>query len=498
MSYPNFLAVDLGAESGRVILGGLQENRLELQEVHRFDNRPVRVGSHLYWDVLRLWSDIQHGLALAHHQAGESLVSLGVDTWGVDFGLLDANDELLGNPYHYRDRRTDGMLEQAFSVISREEIYHQTGIQFMQINTLYQLLAMAKADSPLLAAGRTFLNMPDLFNFWLSGEKTSEFTIASTTQCYTPLERDWARSMLNRLGIPDQIFGQIVPPGTKLGKLRPTLAADINCGPVMVIATAGHDTACAVVAVPASSPDYIYLSSGTWSLMGIESRQPVINEDSLAFNLTNEGGVNDTFRVLKNIMGMWLLQECRREWALQGQSFSYADLTQMAAQAQALQSFVRPSDPRFLHPSDAQAGTMVSRIQSFCQETSQPVPRSNGEITRCILESLALEYRRTVEQLSAISDMELPVIHIIGGGSRNQLLNQLTADATGRVVVAGPVEATAIGNILVQAIATGHLTSLEEARSLVRKSGQITTWEPSNDSGWDDAYARYQAWTVSI
>lgn len=495
MSYPNFLAVDLGAESGRVILGGLQENRLELQEVHRFENTPVRVGSHLYWDALRLWSDIQHGLALAYHHAGESLVSLGVDTWGVDFGLLDANDELLGNPCHYRDRRTDGMLEQAFDVISREEIYRQTGIQFMQINTLYQLLAMAKAGSPLLTAGRTFLNMPDLFNFWLSGEKTSEFTIASTTQCYNPLERDWARSMLDRLGIPNQIFGQIVPPGTMLGKLRPTLATDINCGPVIVIATAGHDTACAVAAVPATSPDYIYLSSGTWSLMGIEARQPVINEVSLAFNLTNEGGVNDTFRVLKNIMGMWLLQECRREWVLQGQSFSYAELTQMATQAPALKSFVRPSDPRFLHPSDAQSGTMVTRIQRFCQEAGQPVPRSIGEITRCILESLALEYRRTVEQLSAFAEMELPVIHIIGGGSRNQLLNQLTADATGRVVVAGPVEATAIGNILVQAIATGHLTSLEEARSLVRKSGEITTWEPSGDSGWDDTYARYQALT---
>jgi rhamnulokinase len=493
MSHPNFLAIDLGAESGRVILGALQENRLQLQEVLRFENRPVRVGDSLYWDVLRLWTEIQHGLVLACRQAGDSLVSLGVDTWGVDFALLGADDELLGNPVHYRDRRTDGMLEQAYSLVPREEIYRQTGIQFMQINSLYQLLAMSRVGSPILEAARAFLNMPDLFNFWLSGEKASEFTIATTTQCYNPLDRDWAHSLLASLGLPSQIFGQIVPPGTVLGVLRPTLAADINCNPVKVIAAAGHDTACAVAAVPASSLDYIHLSSGTWSLIGIESPQPIINQESLAFNLTNEGGVNGTFRVLKNIMGMWLLQECRRAWALQGQSYSYAELTQMAAQAPPLQSFVRPSDPRFLHPGDAQSGTMVARIQAFCLETGQPIPRSIGEVTRCILESLALEYRRTVEQLDAITARQLPVIHIIGGGSRNQLLNQMTADATGRVVVSGPVEATAMGNILLQAIATGHLASLEEARYLVRGSGEITAWEPSGASGWDDAYARYLA-----
>jgi len=496
MTNPNFLAVDLGAESGRAILGYLRENRLELQEIHRFENRPVRAGDSLYWDVLRLWSDIQHSLASASQQSNGGLVSLGVDTWGVDYGLLDAKDELLANPYHYRDRRTDGMLDEAFRLIPREEIYRQTGIQFMQINSLYQLLAMVQAGSPILDAARTFLNMPDLFNFWLSGEKTSEFTIASTTQCYNPLERDWARPVLDRLGVPHRIFGQVVPPGTSLGKLRPNLAKDSGSGQVQVIATAGHDTASAVASVPASAPDYIYLSSGTWSLMGIESRQPVINDASLAFNLTNEGGINDTFRVLKNIMGMWLLQECRREWALQGKNTTYAELTQMAAQTPALQSFVCPADPRFLHPSDAQSGTMVARIQAFCRETSQPIPQSYGEVTRCILESLALEYRRTAEQLTALLQKELPVIHIIGGGSRNQLLNQLTANATGRVVIAGPAEATATGNILVQAIATGHLASLEEGRDLVRRSEEITTWEPAEGSAWDEVYDRYLRWAV--
>lgn len=495
MSGLNFLAIDLGAESGRVILGGLQEDCLQLQEVHRFENGPVRVGDSLYWDVLRLWTEIQQGLASAYSQAGESLVSLGIDTWGVDFGLLASDDELLGNPVHYRDRRTDGMLEQAYKLVPREEIYRQTGIQFMQINSLYQLLAMSRAGSPLLEASHTFLNIPDLFNFWLSGEKASEFTIASTTQCYDPLEGDWARPMLARLGIPSQIFGQVVPPGTVLGGLRPTLTSEIHCSPLKVIAAAGHDTACAVAAVPATSLDYIYLSSGTWSLMGIESPQPIINHESLAYNLTNEGGVNGTFRVLKNIMGMWLLQECRREWALQGQRHTYAELTQMAAQAPPLQSFVRPSDPRFLYPGDAQSGMMVARIQAFCLETGQPVPRSIGEVTRCILESLALEYRRTVEQLDSITAKELPTIHIIGGGSRNQLLNQMTADATGKLVVSGPVEATAIGNILVQAIATGYLTSLEEARKLVRASREIKTSEPSKASGWEEAYAAYLSWS---
>ena len=495
MTAPNFLAIDLGAESGRFILSRLQDNRLELQEVYRFENRPARVGDTLYWDVLRQWSDIQHGLGLAARQAGENLVSLGVDTWGVDFGLLDARDGLLSNPYHYRDRLTDGMLEEAFKLIPPQEIYNQTGIQFMQINSLYQLLAMARAGSPPLEAAHRFLSMPDLFNFWLSGEKASEFTITTTTQCYDPRSGDWAWPLLTGLGLPERIFGPVVPPGTVLGRLRPVLAEGTDCANTLVIASAGHDTACAVAAVPASMPDYIYISSGTWSLMGIESRQPVINEVSLAYNLTNEGGVDHTFRVLKNIMGMWLLQECRREWALQGQSYSYAELTQMAAQTPERRSFIWPSDPRFLHPGDAQSGTMAARIQGWCREKGQPVPGTHGEITRCILESLALEYRRTAEQLTALAGRELPVIHIIGGGSRNQLLNQLTADVTGKQVVAGPVEATAIGNVLVQAIATGHLTSLEEARGLVRLSGEITTSEPRGDSGWEQAYARYLAWT---
>lgn len=485
-----FLAFDLGAESGRAVLGRIQDGRFELEEVHRFPNGPVRVGDSLHWDILRLWQEMQRGLALAAKQAGGSLVSLGVDTWGVDFGLLAANDELLGNPYHYRDRRTDGMMELAFGRVPREEVYAQTGIQFMQLNSLYQLVAMAQAGSPLLEAARTFLNVPDLLNFWFSGVKASEFTISTTTQCYNPRQQGWALPLLERLGIPTGMFGPIVAPGTVLGSLRPALADDAGCGALQVIASAGHDTAAAVAAVPAGEADFIYLSSGTWSLMGVESQQPLISAESLACNLTNEGGVGGTIRLLKNIMGMWLLQECRREWALAGQSYSYDELTQMAAQAPGGRSWVYPSDPRFLHPGDAHS-RMAARIQGFCRESGQPAPETPGEIARCILESLALEYRRTASELAGLTGKELPVIHIIGGGSRNRLLNQFTANATGRRVVAGPVEATATGNIIVQAIATGRLGSLEEGRALSRCSAEISQYEPQDRAAWDEAYGRY-------
>ena len=486
---PSFLAFDLGAESGRAVLGSLAGQRLELQEIHRFPNGPVRVGDSLLWDILRLWSEMQHGLALASHQAGGSLASLGVDSWGVDFGLLAANDELLGNPYHYRDHRTDGMLEATFALVTKEEIYQQTGIQFMQLNSLYQLLSMVRAGSPILDAARTFLNIPDLFNFWLCGVKASEFTIASTSQCYNLSAGEWAYPLLEKLGIPASIFGRVVQPTTVLGRLRPVLASQAQTGRVPVIATSGHDTASAVAAVPANSPDTIYLSSGTWSLMGVEIHRPVINAASLAFNVTNEGGVNGTIRFLKNIMGLWLLQECRREWSLQGNTYSYDELTQMASKVPGFRCWVYPSDPRFIHPSDSQSGTMSARIQSFCRETRQDVPETHGEIVRCILESLAMEYRRTADGLAELLKKELPVIHIIGGGSRNRLLNQFAANATGRPVVAGPAEATAIGNILVQAIATGDISSLEEGRAMLRRSVEINTYEPTEQTAWDDAFA---------
>lgn len=482
-----FLAIDLGAESGRAMLGRI-DDRLTLDEIHRFSNGPVRVGAHIHWDVLRLWTEIQNGLRIAARREGTSLAGIGLDTWGVDFGLLDASDQLIGNPYHYRDERTNGMVEAACQVVPREEIYHQTGIQFMQLNTLFQLYAMRQTNDPALQSARAFLTMPDLLNFWLAGCKVNEFTISTTTQCYNPREKRWATDLLAALDIPQDIFQQIIQPGSVLGKLRNSVAEEASCERIPVIAVGAHDTASAVAAVPAQGKDFIYISSGTWSLIGIESDEAIINAGSLKYNLTNEGGVCSTIRFLKNIMGMWLLQESRRGWSKAGQDYSYDELTSLAAGAPAFKSFVFVGDERFLAPGD-----MVERIQGYCRETGQPVPETVAEVARCILESLALEYRWEAEKLRELSGKALPVIHIIGGGSRNRLLNQFTADVTGCQVIAGPVEAAAIGNILLQAIACNCLSSLEEGRALVHRSFEVTAYEPHSRSAWDEAYQRYLA-----
>jgi len=485
-SHLSFFAFDLGAESGRAVLGHLDGDRLHLEEVHRFGNGPVSLRGSLHWDVLHLWAELISGLRAGAARAGRALASVGVDTWGVDFALLASDGSLLGHPYHYRDRRTDGMMEEAFRQVPRDDIYAQTGIQFLQFNTLYQLLAMVKAGSPALAAAHGLLTMPDLFHYWLSGCQANEFTIATTTQCYDPRRGDWAFDLLQCLGIPTHIFGPIVPPCTVLGPLQPEVAREADCPVIPVVAPGAHDTASAVAAVPASRPDYVYLSSGTWSLMGIEVAQPVINAESLACNVTNEGGVGGTFRLLKNIMGLWLVQECRRAWAREGEALSYDDLTGLAAQATAFGPLVCPSDSRFLAPGD-----MPARIQAFCRESGQAVPQTPGEIVRCAFESLALEYRRVLTQLERLAGHPLPVLHIVGGGSRNRLLNQFTADATGRTVIAGPVEATATGNILGQALALGHIGSLAEGRALIRRSCELVTFEPNHTDSWDEAYARY-------
>lgn len=489
-----FLALDLGAESGRAVVGLLEGDRLRLEEVHRFPNGPVRLpdgggtGYRLHWDVLRLWTEIKRGLALAVQEHGADLAGIGLDTWGVDFGLLDRDGALVSNPYHYRDSRTDGMLDEAFRRVPREEIFEQTGIQFMQINSLYQLLSMVVGQSPALDIAETFLTMPDLFNYWLTGRKVCEFSIATTTQCYDPRRGGWAIPLLKRLGIPTRIFPEIVPPGTVLGQLLPAVAEEVGLSGLPVIAPACHDTGCAVAAVPAEGVDFAYISSGTWSLMGAELPDPVINEQSLTFDFTNEGGVGDTFRFLKNIAGLWLMQECRRTWARQDEELSYDDLTQMAAQAKPLQSVVDPDYPEFLKPGD-----MPARIRAFCQMTDQPVPQSKGEVIRCALESLTLKYRWVLERLEEILGRRLKPIHIVGGGTQNRLLNQFAADATGRRVVTGPIEATAAGNVITQAMALGHIASLEEGRQVVRNSFEVATYEPSGGDEWDEAYARLLA-----
>jgi len=484
-----YLAFDLGAESGRAVLGRLRNDRIELQEIYRFSNGPVRVGDSLYWDVLRLWNEMTRGLSLAVREVGHSLVSLGVDTWGVDFGLLDIHDRLIGNPFHYRDRRTEGMPDSVSKQIPLAKVYQQTGIQPMAINSLYQLLAMAIEDSPQLAAARTFLNMPDLLNFWFSGVKASEYTIATTTQCYCPSNQNWAWDLLRSTEIPPYIFGHIVPPGAELGKIRPGIAEESGSASLNIIAVASHDTQAAIAAIPVETEDYIYLSSGTWSLMGIEVEKPLITEKSRALGFSNEGGYGGKFCLLKNITGLWLLQECRREWASAGWDYTYEDLTHMAASAASFRSFIVPTDAVFLSP-----GKMTNRIQTYCRSTDQPIPEQPAEFVRCILESLALEYRHCTEQICELTGRTLPVIHVIGGGAKNELLNQFTANASGRRVISGPAEATALGNILVQSITSGELRSLAEARSLSSHSTETHEFTPCDTTLWDQAYERSLHW----
>lgn len=476
------------------MLSQFDGERLWLSEVHRFANGPVRLpdsdgtGYRLHWDVLRLWSEIKQGLALATQKSGAELAGIGLDTWGVDFALLDRDGALASNPYHYRDSRTDGMLEEAFRRVPREEIFERTGIQFMQINSLYQLLSMAIGGSPALEITETFLTMPDLFNYWLTGRKACEFSNATTTQCYDPREGDWARSLLERLEIPTRIFPEVVPPGTILGELLSSVGKEVGAGRVPVIAPACHDTGSAVAAVPADGSDFVYISSGTWSLMGTELAEPAINADSLAYNFTNEGGVAGTFRFLKNTMGLWLVQECRRTWANQGESLSYDELMRMAAEAEPLRAIVDPDDADFLKPGD-----MPARIRVFCERTGQPVPESKGAMMRCVLESLALRYRWVLERLEEMLGRRLEPIYIVGGGTQNRLLNQLAADATSRQVVTGPIEATAVGNVIVQAIALGHIGSLAEGRQVVRNSFDVSTYEPAGGPEWEEAYGRFLA-----
>ena len=485
----NYLAFDLGAESGRAIVGRLEAGRLTLAEKHRFLNPNGRINGQLQWNLLAQWEELKTGLRKAAG-GGAALAGIGVDTWGVDFGLLNRNGDILGNPFMYRDSRTEGMMERAFARVPKAEIFEATGIQFMQLNSLYQLLAMKEAGSSQLDCAATLLFVPDLFNYLFTGQKKAEFSIATTSQMYDPRAKTWAKPMLERLGLPTRILPGIIATGTVMGPLLKEVAAECEvAGEVPVIAPGCHDTASAVVAVPAETgrEDWCYISSGTWSLMGAEIPSPVINEKTLRYNYTNEGGIDGTTRLLKNIMGLWLVQECRRHWIKEGTEHSYADLTRMAGEAQAFKTLVNPDHKPFLSP-----GEMPRKIEAFCRETGQPAPQTAGEFVRCCLESLALTYRRTVEGLEDILGRRMNTIHIVGGGAQNGLLNQMTADACGRTVVAGPVEATAIGNILVQARAVGDVKDLAEIRSIVRNGSELKRYEPSNMTQWDSAYVRFR------
>jgi rhamnulokinase len=491
MSPTCYVAIDIGASSGRHLAALFDGRRLTLEELYRFDNGPVLAAGHLYWDVLTQWQHVQSGMRAASAKHGDRIASVAVDTWGVDFGLLSRGDELLGNPVCYRDSRNDGMLEQAFKLVPREEIFAHTGLQFMQINTLYQLLAMQLQGSPLLDAADALLLMPDLFHWLLTGVKANEMTNATTTQFFNPAKGRWATELLERFGLPTRMLQRVVQPGTKLGPLLPQIAAGTGMTHVQVVAPGTHDTASAVMAVPAASkpgerPDWCYISSGTWSLVGVEVPQPVINEKCLALNFTNEGGVGGTTRLLKNICGLWLVQECRRVWSQAGTTYSWEHLTQAAAAAKPLAAFINPDDTAFLAPPD-----MPEAIRNFCRRTGQTVPADEGAVIRCALESLALQYRRAIGWLEDLIGGPIETVHIVGGGTQNRQLCQMAANACQRRVIAGPIEATAIGNILMQAIAAGEIGSIAEAREIVRQSFPVEEYAPQNAAAWDEAFQQF-------
>jgi rhamnulokinase len=479
------LAFDLGAESGRGVLGFFDGERLKLEVVHRFANGPVRTLDAFYWDVLRLYMEMVATLRRCAVDHG-GIDSLGVDTWGVDFALLGRGGTLLGNPRHYRDPHTEGIMEAAFARVSRQEIFRHTGLQFMRFNTLFQLLALQRDRSPLLEMAESLLMMPDLFHFFFTGVEGNELTDTSTTQMYDPTARDWAHGLLQAFGLPAQILGKVIQPGTVLGPLRPSVAADTGLNAVPVISPATHDTGSAVAAVPASTSKWAYISSGTWSLMGVELDGPLINDQALRYNFTNEGGVRGTIRFLKNIMGLWLVQECRRAWQRGGRDYSYEELARLAEAAPAFVSLVDPDNSAFILPP-----SMPAALAEFCGGTGQPAPVEPGAMVRCALESLALRYRWVLDRLEELLGYRLEVIHVVGGGSQNALLCQFTADACNRQVLAGPVEATAIGNVLVQAIGLGLLGSLADARDVVRRSFEVRAYDPRDPERWQGPYDRF-------
>jgi rhamnulokinase len=459
MTTKTVLAVDLGAESGRVMAVGFDGRHLNVEELHRFPNTSVMVNGTLTWDFLRLWGDIQTGIGrgMEHTPAGIS-----VDTWGVDFGLLDRRGDLLGNPVHYRDSRTEGVMARTLDRVGRERVYAETGIQFMEINTIFQLMSLVEQDSPQLAVADTLLTSPDLLNYWLTGAKVSERTIASTTQLLRP-DGTWATGLMADLGIPQHIFPEVVEPGVSLGDFRGIPVFTSGC----------HDTANAVAAVPMTTANPAYISSGTWSLIGLEMDRAILTPAALAANVTNEAGVYGTYTLLHNVTGMWILQQCRAAWAKEGDRYSYAELTELAEEAPPLPSVIDPGHASFMPPGDHR-----KRVQAYCRETGQPVPESVGEIVATVLAGLAHSYRTVLDRLAALTGRTVDAVHIVGGGSQNDLLNQMTADATGLPVLAGPVEATVLGNALVQLIALGEIADLAQARQIVGDMGGIRRFEP--------------------
>jgi sugar (pentulose or hexulose) kinase len=478
-----YLAFDIGGSNGRCMLGSFDGDRLALDVHTRFENGPVRIRSHYYWDVVGLFNQVRLSLCKAGSGQKHNLASLGIDTWGTDFGLLDDQGDLLGNPFCYRDPQTAGMLERAFERMPREEIFQITGLQFMPINTLYHLLAMSERHSPALEQAERLLLIPDLLCYWLTGEARGEMTNHSTTQLFDTRARTWSLPLIRAMGLPEKIFPALIEAGTPLGLLLSDLAAESGLARLPVIATASHDTAAAVASVPSLAADFAYLSSGTWGLLGAEISEPRLDPKVMAYNFGNEGGVLRTIRLLRNIVNLWLLQECRRTWWLEGQDLSWEALISAAEQAEAFRACIDPDAPELVLPEN-----MPRAIQAYCSRTGQPVPQSVGQIVRTCLESLAFKYRYTVDKLADILGHPPAVLHIVGGGAQNRLLCQMAANALGRPVEAGPVEVTALGNLLMQMIGTGDLASLSEGRQLIRASFPTQIYTPEAGQEWEERY----------
>ena len=479
------LAYDFGASSGRAILARVEDGRIVMEEVHRFSNDPVMIGKTMYWDTLRQFFEIKQGMLKAKQRGGFD--SVGIDTWGVDFGLLDEQGVLLESAVHYRDDRTIGMQEEVFKKISKEELYQLTGIQFENFNTVFQLYALVQKRPWVLERAKTMLLTPDLFNYFLTREKKAEYTMVTTTQMMDAKNQVWSERILEALSIPKEILPEIVSSGTVVGELSENICNELGIKPAKVVAVASHDTQSAVVAVPTMEEDFIFISCGTWSLFGTELKEPIIGKESFAFNVSNEGGYGDTYTFLKNIIGLWLAQESRRQWIREGKEYGFGELEQMAQKAEPFLSFIDPDAPEF-----NTAGDIPERIRQFCSRTGQKVPEGIGDIMCCINQSLALKYRYTLEQIEACTGKHFSMINMIGGGIQSRLLCQMTANASNRKVLAGPVEATALGNIAVQLITLGEIKDVEEARRIIANSEQTYEYIPQDQEKWDSAYERFK------
>lgn len=475
------LAFDFGASSGRAIIGCFDGDKITLEEVHRFSNDPVSVGGTVYWDVLRLFYEIKQGIIKAKIAGGFD--SIGIDTWGVDFGLIDSEGKLMENPVHYRDVRTSGLVDEAFKTMPKEKLYGITGIQFMELNTLFQLISLKKYRPWMLERADKMLFMPDLFGYMLTGKMCAEYSIASTSQLIDLDKRTWSKEILDAFGIKESVFAPLVQPGTVLGELSKEICEECGVDPVPVISVCGHDTQSAITSVPCEDGDFAFLSSGTWSLFGTELDKPIVNETSMNINITNEGGFDGSTGFLKNIIGLWLIQESRRQWKREGKEYSYADLEKLALAAEPFKCFIDPDAPEFVPH-----GNIPERVCEFCRKTGQYVPETVGEIMRCIYESLAMKYRLTFEKLRECTERDYPVVHVIGGGTKDGLLCQMTANSCDRTVKAGPIEATVMGNVAVQLMSNGSVKNIGQARKIVAESSELKTFEPKDTDKWAEAY----------